>query len=196
MRSSGELEPMDLAARIQQLEDLVKEAKTMPLSSSVLLNREELLELVKEMQEALPEEIRQARWVVKDREELLGKARRESETIVSRARQEQLEMAAREAVVQKANEEAERIVAEAEDEGRRVRLEAEDYVDGKLAQFESALQRIREHLEEANGALGRTVDQVGLGREKLRGLAPARELAPEGESDAALFDASEAEDEG
>ena len=39
---------MDLAARIQQLEDMVKEAKSMPLSSSALLNREELLEFVEQ----------------------------------------------------------------------------------------------------------------------------------------------------
>lgn len=184
---------MDLAARIQQLEDLVREAKTMPLSSSALLNREELLELVREMQEALPEEIKQARWVVKDREELLAKARRESEAIVATAKAEQLEMARREAVVQKAEGEAERILAEAEDEARRIRLEAEDYVDGKLAQFESVLQRIDEHLHESAAALGKTIDQVGAGREKLRGVgAPAHELAPE---DALPFDVDPDEQE-
>ena len=37
---------MDLAARLQQLEDMIREAKSMPLSSSALLNREEILELV------------------------------------------------------------------------------------------------------------------------------------------------------
>jgi hypothetical protein len=67
---------MDLSSRIQHLEDLVRDAKSMPLSSSALLNREELLELVEELKVALPEEIKQARWVVKDREELLSKARR------------------------------------------------------------------------------------------------------------------------
>ena len=59
---------MDLAARIQQLEEMIREAKSMPLSASALLNREELLEVVAAMKEALPEEIKQARWVVKDRE--------------------------------------------------------------------------------------------------------------------------------
>ena len=62
---------MDLAARLEQLEELVREAKSMPLSSSVLVNREEILELIAEMKEALPEEIKRARWIVRDREELL-----------------------------------------------------------------------------------------------------------------------------
>lgn len=184
---------MDLAARLQQLEDLVKEAKSMPLSSSALLNREEVLELLRGMQEALPEEIKQARWVVKDREELLAKGRHESESLVQAAKEEQLRLASREQVVQKAQEEAERVLSEAEEEARRIRLEAEDYVDAKLAQFENVLKKIQEELHSSSRALARTVDQVELGREKLRGVAtPAQQefAAPEEEP----FDAEEGEE--
>ena len=171
---------MDLAARLQQIEDMIKEAKSMPLSSSALLNREEILELVAQMREDLPEEIKQARWVVKDREELLTKARRDSQRIVEEAEQEQLRMATREEVVKRAEAEAERILAEAREEARRMRLEAEDYVDAKLAQFEIALQRSSEELAATKTALGRTLEQVEGGRERLRGSAPAQqEFGPE-----------------
>jgi len=152
----------------------------MPLSSSALLNREEILELVAQMREDLPEEIKQARWVVKDREELLTKARRDSQRIVEEAEQEQLRMASREEVVKRAEAEADRILAEAREEARRMRLEAEDYVDAKLAQFEIALQRSSEELAATKTALGRTLEQVEGGRERLRGSAPAQqEFGPE-----------------
>ncbi len=160
---------MDLAARLQQLEDLVRDAKSMPLSSSALLNREEVLELVAEMRETLPEEIKQARWVVKDREDLLAKARHEAEAIVEAAHQEQLRMARTEEVVARAHQEAERLQHEAEGDARKVRLEAEDYVDAKLAQFEIVLRKLQEEAEGSARQLGRTLDQVELGREKLRG---------------------------
>ncbi|MEO8293048.1 MAG: hypothetical protein ABI635_07885 [Actinomycetota bacterium] len=160
---------MDLAARLQQLEDLVREAKSMPLSSSALLNREEVLELLAEMREALPEEIKQARWVVKDREELLGKARSEAEAIVDAASQEQMRMARREEIVARANQEAERITQEAEADARKIRLDAEDYVDAKLAQFEIVLRKLQEEAQGSARQLTRTLDQVELGREKLRG---------------------------
>jgi F0F1-type ATP synthase membrane subunit b/b' len=171
---------VDLAARLQQIEDMIREAKSMPLSSSALLNREEILELVSQMREVLPEEIKQARWVVKDREELLTKARRDSQRIVEEADQEQLRMATREEVVKRAEAEADRILAEAREESRRMRLEAEDYVDAKLAQFEIALQRSSEELAATKTALGRTLEQVEGGRERLRGSAPAQqEFGPE-----------------
>jgi cell division septum initiation protein DivIVA len=171
---------MDIAARIQQLEDVIREAKSMPLSASALVNREEALEVLAQMREELPEEIKQARWVVKDREELLAKGRREAESLVERARAEQTRLASEQAVVQKANEEAERILAEARDASRQSRLEAEDYVDGKLAQFEIALQKVGEAIVASQAALERTLESVHRGREKLRGVSHAeRELAPE-----------------
>src|SRR4029453_16644616 len=57
---------VDLAARLQQLEDMIREAKSMPLSSSALLNREEILELGARMRGALPEGITRARGGVRD----------------------------------------------------------------------------------------------------------------------------------
>jgi len=193
---------MDLASRIQQLEDMVREAKSMPLSSSALLNREELLELIASMREQLPEEIKQARWVVRDREELLAKARREAENLVERARQEQMRLVGQEAVVQAAADEAERIVSDAQERAHHVRMEAEDYVDAKLAQFEIAIQRLQEMLQQSHETLGanvarvqaaldeqlqqtqgslvRVAEQVDTGRNKLAGTQhPAQELAPE-----------------
>ena len=170
---------MDLTARLSQLEEMVRDAKSMPLSSSALLNRDEVLDLIEDLKAALPDEIKQARWVVKDREELLAKARRDAEAMVEQARAEQLRLASHEAVMQRAKEEAERIVQEADDDARRLRLEAEDYVDAKLAQLEGTLQKILEETIASNEALSKTIDQVVAGREKLRGATPSSELGPE-----------------
>ncbi|MFM8999956.1 MAG: hypothetical protein ACKOKE_07915 [Actinomycetota bacterium] len=171
---------MDLAQMIETLQVTVLEAKSMPLSSSALVNREEVLALIEEMQRAFPEEIRQARWIVKDREELLAKARQDAEILIEEARREQLRLATHEEVLRRAHEEAEKVLQEAADDARRMRLEAEDYVDGRLAQFEIALQKIAEDLVATNGALSRTIGQVQLGRDRLRAPATASEaLAPE-----------------
>ena len=172
---------MDLTTRLSELEELVRDAKSMPLSSSALVNRDEVLELIEALKSSLPDEIKQARWVVKDREELLSKARRDAEAMVDQAREEQLRLASHEAVVQRANEEAERLLQEAGDDARRLRLEAEDYVDAKLAQLESALQKILEDMISSNESLSRTIDQVVAGREKLRGVTPSTnvEIGPD-----------------
>jgi cell division septum initiation protein DivIVA len=159
---------MDLAGRMQQLEEMVRDAKSMPLSSSALLNRDEVLEMLAEMQESLPEEIKQARWIVKDREELLAKARKSGEATLQKAQQERARLVSQEEVVRGAGEEAERILSEAREQARQIRLEAEDYVDAKLAQFEIVLGKTQKELS-------RSIGQVQRGREKLRGVSPAQE---------------------
>jgi F0F1-type ATP synthase membrane subunit b/b' len=188
---------MDLAGRLAELEQLVAEAKSMPLSSSVLISRDEVLAMIHEMQENLPEEIKQARWVVKDREELLAKARVEGDRIVEQAREEQRRMAMRDQVARRAEEEAARILQEAEDTTGDMRTEAEDYVDAKLAQFEIALRKILEDAQATARALAKTLDQVEVGRERLHAPVTAAEqhLAPPEEqargAGTQLFDADQ-----
>ena len=159
---------MDITARLQQMEELVQEAKSMPLSASVLINKEEVLELLEAAIAELPEEIKQARWVVKDREELLAKGRRDAESLIERGKQEQIRLVSEQQVVREAAEEAERILAEAREQARQMRLEAEDYVDAKLAQYEIALERTRREID-------RSLAQVQRGRDKLRGAGTVRE---------------------
>jgi cell division septum initiation protein DivIVA len=164
---------VDITARLQQIEELVQEAKSMPLSASVLVNKEEILELLEAAIAELPEEIKQARWVVKDREELLAKGRRDAEALLERAKQEGTRLVSEQEVVREAVEEAERIIGEAREQARQIRLEAEDYVDAKLAQYEIALERTRREID-------RSLAQVQRGRDKLRGPSTVQEgLGPE-----------------
>jgi F0F1-type ATP synthase membrane subunit b/b' len=127
------------------------------------------------MQENLPEEVKQARWVVKDREELLAKARVEGDRIIEQAREEQRRLALRDQVARRAEEEAARMLQEAEDTTDAMRREAEDYVDAKLAQFEITLRKILEDAQATARALAKTLDQVEVGRERLHGPATAAE---------------------
>jgi cell division septum initiation protein DivIVA len=167
---------VDILARLQQMDELIQEAKSMPLSSSVLVNREEVLELLDAAKSELPEEIKQARWIVKDREELLAKARKTGESIVHKAQDEQHRLLSQEEVVRAAVDEADRVLAEAREQARQIRLEAEDYVDAKLAQFEIVLEKTYKEL-------ARSIGQVQRGREKLRGVSPAQEQLGAAEED-------------
>ena len=146
----------------------------MPFSSSAVVNREDVLELLEAAKNELPEEIKQARWVVKDREELLTKTRRDGEAILQKADDERARLVSEQEVVRAANAEAEQILSEARELARQLRLEAEDYVDAKLAQYEIVLEKTYTELE-------RSMAQVRRGRDKLRGASPAEEEFGTGE---------------
>lgn len=156
---------VDVEAYIHQLERLVAEARPVPLSASVMVNREELDEAITGLRSRLPEEIRQSRWVIKERDEILAQARREADQVLEDARLERDRLVGETEVGRAARREADRLVEDAREQARRLRLEAEDYVDGKLASFEVVLQR--------------TLGAVEKGRERLRGRTAADELADE-----------------
>ena len=75
----------DLCDLLEHMRELVETARSMPLSNSAIVNRDEVLELLDETMERLPEELRQARWLLKEREEYLERARREADEIVAAA---------------------------------------------------------------------------------------------------------------
>ncbi len=146
---------MDLIERIDELQLLVEEAKAVPLSSSAVINRDEFLELLAQLKEAVPDEVRQARWMSRDRDELLERARKEAERVVTEAAEQRDRLLSRTEIVNAANREAERITDEGRERAAKLRIEAEDYIDQKLAAFEILLNK--------------TLGTVGRGRDQLRG---------------------------
>ncbi len=147
--------PPDVEAKLHQLERLVGDAKPVPLSASVMVNRSEVDGLVADLREALPDELTQARWVVQERDDILERAQLDADEILADARAEQDRLVSDQEVVRVAGQEADRIVSDAREHARRIRLEAEDYVDAKLANFEVVLHK--------------TLTAVERGRQKLRG---------------------------
>ena len=61
---------------------MVENARTMPMSASVLVNRDDAVALVDDILRSFPEELRHARWLLKERDEFLGQARREADDII------------------------------------------------------------------------------------------------------------------
>ncbi|HEY3810000.1 MAG TPA: hypothetical protein VGL49_01105 [Acidimicrobiales bacterium] len=144
----------DTESLIRRVIEIIEGTRALPLSSSVKLdNKEEVLELLDEANHRLPEETKQARWLLKEREEFLAKMQREGEDILATARLQVERMVQRTEIVREAQATSRRLVEEGRDEARRLRLEAEDYCDQKLAAFEVVLDR--------------TIKTVAAGREKL-----------------------------
>jgi hypothetical protein len=144
-------------ALLQRVAGMIAGARALPLSSSVKLdNKDEILELLREATERLPEELRQARWMLKEREEFLAGTQRRADELVEAGRSEAQRLVQRTEILKEAQAQARRTLEEARQEAQRLRLEAEDYADQKLAQFEIVLER--------------TLKTVASGRQKLSGL--------------------------
>lgn len=149
----------------RQLEELIRNAKNMPLSSSALIDRQEVLDIVETLKRSIPEELARARAIIHDRDEVVERAKVQADRILDRAQTEREQLLSKTEIVQAASREAERMVAEAEQIARRIKSEAEQYVESKLANFEVVLQK--------------TLAAVERGRARLAGSLQAEELAGE-----------------
>jgi cell division septum initiation protein DivIVA len=161
----------DAELLLRRVLDLVNAAPKMPLSSTVRLEKDEVVELLEEAVNRLPDELRQARWLLKERDEYLAKVQREADEILAAARERAERIVQRTELVREAQRLSRRIMEESQEEARRLRHEAEDYCDQKLAAFEIVLER--------------TMKTVQAGREKLQ-VAPLSSPAP---ADAGIADA-------
>ncbi len=141
----------DVATRLEEAISMVQRAKSMPLSSSAIVARDELLALLESAHAGLPGELQRARRLLQDRDEVLKLAERDAAELLDEARAQVARMVERTEVVRQARRHADRTVAEAEAEARRLRHEANDAVDRRLATFEIALDRtlrmVHEHRE-------------------------------------------------
>ena len=155
----------DTEQLLRRLIEIVVNARTMPMSNTIRLTKDEVQELLEEALDRLPDELKQARWILKERQEFLAKTQRDADEILERARVQAERMVQRTDIVREATRTAQRLVDEAKEETSRLRLEAEDYCDQKLAAFEIVLER--------------TQKIVSAGRERLR-VIPLPADAPAG----------------
>ncbi|MGA1052466.1 MAG: hypothetical protein ACO4AY_03485 [Ilumatobacteraceae bacterium] len=153
--------------------DLVANAPRIPLSSSPRIDGDELLELLDRAVGSLPQELRQARWMLKERQEFINRTRREANELLDEARAQAERMVQRTEVVRAAESRARHVVETAESDARRLKLETEDFLDQRLASFEILLDRLSRTV-----ATGRQKLSIGSGGDDLDMAAAELEADP------------------
>jgi len=145
-----------------QLEELIEEAieilavaRPLPMSATVKINRDEMLQVLEQIQDSLPEELRAARWLLKERDDFVKKAREEHEDLISEGRQQVIRMVEREQVVKAAELRARQIISKARDESNTMQRQVEEFCEQRIASIEFILEK--------------TLQTMNAGRKKLVG---------------------------
>ena len=157
---------MDVQDRLDELTVLIEDAKAMPLSASCIVNRAQVLDLIAEIRQLLPEAVHRADELLADREAVVQDGRREADRILERARADADRMVSQHEVYLAAVAEAQALRDDVAAETAAKRHQTDDYIDAKLATFEITLQK--------------TIQTVERGRDRLRSQM-YEELAPEAE---------------
>ena len=150
---------MDIMALIDRIEEIIDNARGVPFSSQKMVDPDKVYEIIDEVRAQYPDELKQARWIVKERQEMLEEAEKEANRILEEARDRAQALANETEVVRLAESQAADILDKARNQEREIRLGAEDYADEMLANLEvnlgkllTAVQRGRDRLQGKVGA--------------------------------------------
>lgn len=146
----------DLLELVDKLEELIAEGKRIPFSSSVVINEQTIYEIIDEIRASFPDEIKKARWIIKERQEMMEEAEKEAAKIKEEAAKKAQHMVGESEIVKMAEAEANRVLEEAKAQSRQIRLSAEDYADETLANLEVNLGKLLTAVQRGRDRLNRT----------------------------------------
>ena len=163
---------MDVDTVLTRLEALIRDARAVPMSASCMVHRDDVLDLIEDARRSLPGQLGDAQKILTQRDSVIAEAREQAKAIIDNAYSEQSRLIAQEEVFIAAQLEADRIVNEAQALAQIKAQDVDNYVDGKLANFEVVLDK--------------TLVAVQRGRDKIRSDQVVEDLGLTGEI--AVFD--------
>ncbi|NLM44014.1 MAG: ATPase [Clostridiales bacterium] len=143
---------MEVLHLLDALEDIIEKASNLPLSTKAIVNKEELLDIIKEVRIKLPDEMKQAQWIKEERQKILIEAKKEAENIRKECDER----------LQKIKEERQRILAEAEKESEILRQEADRRIKAMIDESE-VTKRANEQAKEIISAAQQDAKKIRLG---------------------------------
>jgi chromosome segregation ATPase len=164
---------VDVNDKLDEIVRYVESARSMPMSSSSVINRTELLSQLQALRGMLPSTLQEADRLLGEREEVLGQAQSDAEAVVAAGRAERDQLVAEHEVLTAAQTLAEATLAAATAKADELSRGVDDYVDAKLAHLEIAVDRILETIRQGRERLQKTsaYSELGSGDDPLPGSA-------------------------
>ncbi len=131
---------MEIFTLLETLEDMLDRSKTVPFSDKCIVDKEEILEIIKEIRLKLPDELKQAKWVKEERQRILVEAQNEADEIIKEAENRIISMIDEHEITRKAYEKKVEIIETANEMSREITKGTKDYADNVLSGIEVALE--------------------------------------------------------
>ncbi|SDZ01931.1 hypothetical protein SAMN05660462_01545 [Proteiniborus ethanoligenes] len=138
---------MDVLKLLDEIEDIIEGSSTIPFAGKVLVDKNEVLDVIREIRIKLPDEIKQAEWIKEERQRILAEAQNEADTIIDEVKLHIEEMVEQDEITKQAHERSEEIITKAQNNAKEIRIGAREYADGLLKEVENNLKSIIDTLE-------------------------------------------------
>ncbi len=138
---------------LEKLKTLLSEARKVPFSKYVTIDREDFLMSINKIEMILPEEVKEAFLVQKKTEEILKQSSFEGQEIIDKAKEKEKELLADSHIIKEAEVERQKIIKTAQDEANMIREDADEYVLKLLDRVETVVDKTKLLISEGKDAL-------------------------------------------
>ena len=135
---------------LEELEQVVDEGRSSPFSNKVQVDKDEIFEIIDEIKMKLPNEIKQSKWVIEERNKILVDAQKEADEMLKEAEVRLGKLVEEHAVTKKAYEQASEIMEASKKSAKEMRLGAIEYADDVMGVAEQRLREMQDTIEQEN----------------------------------------------
>jgi len=191
---------MDILYLVDRLENLIASSRRVPLVNSIMIKEGDILNIVDQMRTTIPDEIKQARRIIQEKERILAQAQADATTLLSKAREESERAMNREGLLRAAEarsqelmrqaaEQSQAMVREAEEHREHMKLDADGYVAETLRNLKDHLASIQMDIRRTNLSIEKGLESLDVAEEAMQSqedFDPAYEISEEFEEDSNL----------
>lgn len=159
---------MEIFTLLETLEDILEKGKTVPFTEKCIVEKNELLDIIKEIRLNLPDELKQAKWIREERERIIAEAQKDAEDIVKEAENRIISMIDEHEITRKAYDKKNEIIADANEMHREYKKNAINYADGILSDIEQNMIQLGETLGSVEISIKSALETIQNNRKELK----------------------------
>lgn len=160
---------MDILELINSLEELVVQARRLPVGGNLVMDRKRVLDVIDQLRLAVPADVVAAKQVLEEREQILEQAHQTAQAVVHRAEQERDRLIEENSLVRAAQERSQALLMDAESRARQMLAEADSTVAAHLSEAaEAATKQLDDADQYALEVLRRLETQLQAFLESIR----------------------------
>lgn len=159
---------MEIYAIIDSLEDIIERSKKVPFTDKTVVEKEQLLDLIKDIRLKMPDELKQAKWIKEERERIIAEAQKDADAIIKEAENRIISMIDEHEITKKAYDKKTEIIAEANEMYREMTQRTNTYVDGILANIEDNMVELGKNLSNVELSIQNALETIQNNRKELK----------------------------
>ena len=131
---------------LEYLQDTIENSPKVPISGKTMVDRSEILDVIDQIINYLPDQFKKAQWILNERERILTEAKNEYDTVKKETAEMMRQSVENHDVVKEATIRAQEIISAAKRDAKTIRMGSRDYSDNILSELDREVENRKKEL--------------------------------------------------